>query len=163
MNQTLKTRPLTWTGATSFGIIAADLDATVQFYHDVLDMEPGPIMDGTELFERHCFLKLAGTEVDVSLHVIEHPQAIRINAGLPLVAFENQDDYAAQGGVIETSMPLNYFGLVLADQAMGEALRSRLIEHGVECTRPIDRGPVFELIFQDNNGMMISARWAKEV
>lgn len=159
MNHANKTRTLRWTGVGTFGLFTADLDATIEFYQSLLDMEAGPIRGASELVTRHCFLTPSSAKEAVWVHVLEHPQAHQFSMGMPLHALENENAFAAQGGEMDTSMSICYFSLMLADQAAGEALRTRLIENGVECTRPIERGPNMEVAFRDNNGMMLSARW----
>lgn len=128
-------------------LVTPDLDATICFYGEVLGMTVGDVFAATERQGRHCFIKPGGMETD-GLHFFEHPEA-------RLFAWpEASERFTLVPGALQ------HVAFVLPDEESALALRRRLVVFGVEATPVTDLGPVSNMLFRDNNGLLLEATWS---
>ncbi|MCC5950930.1 MAG: VOC family protein, partial [Acidimicrobiia bacterium] len=131
-----------WRGVHHLALITTDMDATVRFWHGVLDARL-VITLATDAF-RHYFFEFApGSTVaffeytDVDVETFAKP------AGVP---FEG----AAQ---------FDHLSLGLVDEEAVLRLRDRLKEHNCEVTDVVDHGILRSIYFNDPNGIALEASW----
>ncbi len=98
---------------------------------------------------RHCFIK-PGTTESWGLHVFEQPDAqlFPYPAELPRGAF--------------VPGALQHIAFALPDRAAGLALRERLARYGVPAAGINRIGPIENLLFRDNTGLLLEATWPAE-
>src|SRR5215204_340100 len=131
-----------WRGVNHLALVTADMDATVRFYHGVLDM-PLVATIGTPDF-RHYFFEIGeGNTIAFFEYADAPPAAFAKPAGVP-------DPRAIQ---------FDHLSLDLPDEAALEALQVRLKEHGCEVTDVIDHGFIRSVYFTDPNGIALEASW----
>lgn len=136
-----------WRGFHHVALVTPDLDATIRFYGEVLGMRVGDVFDATQRQGRHCFIKPGGVETD-GLHFFEHPEA-------RLFAWpEASERFALVPGALQ------HLAFALPDEESAFILRRRLVAFGVEATPVTDLGPVSNMLFRDNNGMLLEATWS---
>jgi len=131
-----------WAGVNHLALVTNDMDATVRFYHGILQMPLVATISAGPM--RHYFFRIgpqstvaffewAGTDIGE----FEKP------AGVPFT-FPAQFDHVS---------------FTLPDEAALNALQRRLEEHDVEVTRVVDHGIVHSVYFHDNNGIALEASW----
>ncbi len=138
-----------WRGFHHLALVTPDLDATIRFYRDVLGLVVAFVAPATEMHGRHAMIAVDGGEGSF-LHFFEQP-----NAAIhpyPL----------ATGLVFPRELgALHHVALALPDEAAGLALRARLHGLGLPVTEVMDQGPVRDVLFLDNNGLLLEAAWPK--
>ena len=55
---------------------------------------------------------------------------------------------------------LQHIAFALPDEEAALALRGRLAAFGIEATPVTNLGPVSNMLFKDNNGLLLEATWA---
>ena len=131
-----------WRGVHHLALVTNDMDATVRFYHGVLDARLVLTL-GTPAF-RHYFFELAqgGT-----LAFFEYT-----NASL--------DTFAKPAGVpYPQASQFDHLSLGMADEDALMRLRGRLKEHNCEVTDVVDHGILRSIYFNDPNGIALEASW----
>ena len=137
-----------WRGFHHVALVTPDLDATIRFYGDVLGMHVGEVVGATERQGRHCFIKPGDVET-WGLHFFEQPDA-------EVFAYpETFERYAFVPGALQ------HVAFALPDEAAALALRRRLAAFGVEMTDVTNFGGVSNMLFRDNNGLLLEAAWAR--
>ena len=135
-------RQLHWRGINHLALITTDMDATVRFYHEVVDA-PLVATIGTDSFRHYFFSFGEGTTVaffeykDVELERWAKP------AGIP-------DPRATQFDHVSFNLP---------DEDALLALRARLKGAGSEVTDVVDHGFIRSIYFTDPNGIALEASW----
>ncbi len=136
---------LRWQGAHPIALTTRDLDATVRFYHGLLEM---PLVGAKGAMPHH------------GPHVF-------FNAGGFLVHFFGQPDNEVapvpSGWSREFSILPGFFqhlALAVASEDDLVALRERLLAAGVEVTDLKNQGPVRQFLFADNNGIVWEVNWS---
>jgi catechol 2,3-dioxygenase-like lactoylglutathione lyase family enzyme len=131
-----------WRGVHHLALVTTDMDATVRFYHGVLDARLVLTL-GTPAF-RHYFFELGqgGTlaffeYADASLDTFTKP------AGVPYPQASQFD----------------HLSLALADEEALLRLRDRLKSHNCEVTDVVDHGVLRSIYFNDPNGIALEASW----
>ncbi len=140
-----------WQGFHHLALATAELDATICFYGDVLGMQVGDIAPATGRRGRHVFVK-PGAGDSWGIHFWEHPAAPRRTPPQEWSA-ESLGTYAYEWGA------LNHVAFALPDQSAADALRARLARHDIRTTPPNRIGPICNVLFFDNNGIMLEATW----
>ncbi len=137
-----------WRGFHHVALVTPDLDETIRFYGDVLGMRVGEVFPATERQGRHCFVRPgdAGTH---GLHFFEQPDA-RL---FPWP--ETLERFAFVPGALQ------HVAFALPDEASALELRRRLAAFGVETTQVTNLGPVSNVLFRDNNGLLLEATWPR--
>lgn len=141
-----------WRGFHHVALVTRDLDATIGFYRDVLGMEVVFIAPAGELHGRHGAVRPGGEPDRTGLHFFEYPQAPLFGPHdrlLPAAVFDPGATF------------LSHISFALPDEAAGLALRERLTRHRVPTTPIMDQGPIRNMGFADNNGMLVEAAWPK--
>lgn len=136
-----------WHGFHHVALVTPDLDATICFYGEVLGMRVSDVFPATERQGRHCFIKPGGAQTD-GLHFFEHPDA-RL---FPWP--EASERFVVVPGALQ------HIAFALPDEQAALALRRRLAAFGVEATPVANLGPVSNMLFKDNNGLLLEATWA---
>ncbi len=132
-----------WQGFHHITLITRDLDATVAFYRDILDMQIGEIL---ERHERHCFIQLGGTTW--GLHFFEVADA-EIFA----------DDDLLSNRFIFLPGALQHIALAIATETDAMKLWHKLQDYSVKTT-PINQiDTLRNYLFMDNNGIVLEVTW----
>ena len=138
-----------WRGFHHLALVTPDLDATIRFYRDVLGLAVTFIAPATDLHGRHAGLTVDG-DAGGFLHFFEQPDAAihpyPLAAGLT---------FPRELGA------LHHVALALPDEAAGLALRERLQALQIPVTEVMDQGPVRNMLFPDNNGLLLEAAWSQ--
>ncbi len=131
-----------WRGVHHLALVTADMDATVRFWHGVLDARLVTTL-ATPAF-RHYFFEVA--------------------PGNTIAFFEytgqELDSFAKPAGVpYEKASQFDHLSLHLADEEGLLRLRDRLKDHDCEVTDVIDHGFLRSIYFSDPNGIAMEASW----
>lgn len=136
-----------WSGFHHIALVTPDLDATVQFYTEVLGMKLSFTAPASEMHGRHAGL-MADKQMPGFLHFFEYADA-------QIVSPPDMKTMHWLPGA------LHHISIIVPDQAAGMALRDQLQSHAVEMTEIMDQGDIWNLVFKDNNGILLEAAWAK--
>ena len=131
-----------WSGINHLALITSDMDATVRFWHGVLDARLVATI-GTPSFKHYFF---------------------DIGQGNTVAFFEYSDQelegYAKPAGVpYAKASQFDHLSLNLPDEDALLRLRDRLKSHGCEVTDVVDHGFIRSIYFSDPNGMALEASW----
>jgi catechol 2,3-dioxygenase-like lactoylglutathione lyase family enzyme len=136
------TTDVQWRGVHHLALVTSDMDATVRFWHGVLDAELVATI-ATPTF-RHYFFEIAPGQCvaffeyrDVELDGFAKP------AGIPY-------RHASQ---------FDHLSMALADEEALHRLQARLKEHGCEVTDVVDHVIMRSIYFTDPNGIALEASW----
>jgi catechol 2,3-dioxygenase-like lactoylglutathione lyase family enzyme len=131
-----------WRGVHHLALVTTDMDATVRFYHGVLDARVVATL-ATPAF-KHYFFEFAPGCTVAFFEYVGHPiDSFSKPAGMPF-------PQAAQ---------FDHLALHLADEDALLRLRDRLKSHGCEVTDVVDHGFLRSIYFNDNNGIALEASW----
>lgn len=142
-----KVTPL-WRGFHHIALVTPDLDATRAFYQDVLGMEIGDILTMGMLKARHCFIKPGSAET-WGLHFFEHPNA------------EVHQSPDGLNRFVFIPGALQHIAFALPGVSDALALRERLTSFGMTATETGTMGTIQNMLFFDNNGILLEATWPK--
>jgi len=131
-----------WRGVNHLALVTPDMDATVRFWHGVLDARLVTTI-GTPAF-RHYFFE--------------------VGQGNTVAFFEYRDQpldrFAKPAGVPDRrASQFDHLSLDLADEDALERLRTRLQDHACEVTEVVDHGVMRSIYFTDPNGIALEASW----
>lgn len=131
-----------WQGINHLALITNDMDATVRFWHGVLDA-PLVATVGNENF-RHYFFAFGDTTT--------------------VAFFEFRGEMAPEmtkpAGVFDArAMQFDHLSLDVPDEASLLSLRARLEEYGCEVTDVVDHRMIRSIYFSDPNGIALEASW----
>ncbi len=146
MTPTTATTP-NWRGFHHLAFVTPDLDATIIFYTEVLGMQLGAVFPATERNGRHCFIKPGETDA-WGLHFWE-----QIDAQL-FPYPPNMQRFVFVPGALQHIA----FGLPGMTDAL--LLRERLTALDIATTEIGDLGPLQNMLFRDNNGLLLEATWS---
>ena len=131
-----------WRGVHHLALVTGDMDATVRFWHGVLDARLVTTI-GTPAF-RHYFFEVApGNTIAFFEFTGQHLDSFAKPAGVPYAR-------AAQ---------FDHLSMHLPDEDALLWLRDRLKSHGCEVTDVVDHGFLRSIYFTDNNGIALEASW----
>src|SRR4051812_31530045 len=131
-----------WRGVNHLALITTDMDATVRFWHGVLDARLVVTL-ATPAF-RHYFFEIApGNTVAFFEYADTHLETFAKPAGVPY-------EHASQ---------FDHLAMALPDEDALLRLRDRLKEHGCEVTDVVDHSILRSIYFTDNNGLALEATW----
>lgn len=139
---TTATSNVPWQGLNHLALITNDMDATVRFWHGVLDA-PLVATIGTETF-RHYFFSFGPTS---SVAFFEYVGRQTAMVSKPAGVF---DERAGQ---------FDHLSMDLPDEAALLSLRQRLLDAGSEVTDVVDHGLMRSIYFNDPNGIALEASW----
>jgi catechol 2,3-dioxygenase-like lactoylglutathione lyase family enzyme len=131
-----------WRGLHHLALVTPDMDATVRFWHGVLDARLVATV-ATDSFRHYFFDFGAGTSVAFFEYADQPLDTFAKPAGMPY-AKASQFDHVS---------------LHLPDEDALLRLRDRLKSHGCEVTDVIDHGFLRSVYFSDNNGLALEASW----
>jgi catechol 2,3-dioxygenase-like lactoylglutathione lyase family enzyme len=131
-----------WRGVHHLALVTPDMDATVRFWHGVIDARLVTTL-ATPAF-RHYFFEVApGNTVAFFEYAGQQLETFAKPAGVPY-------EHAAQ---------FDHLSLHLPDEDALLRLRDRLKSHDCEVTDVIDHGFLRSIYFSDNNGIALEASW----
>lgn len=148
MNLPLTTEvALPWRGIHHIAMATPDLDASIQFYGNVLGMSVSDVFSSREGRGRHCLVFVKPGDSDIwGLHFFER-------AVIPAsTQADTPDDSAMMRG------PLLHIAFRLPNDISAGKLRERLHDHSITITEIAELG---SFIFWDNNGVMLEVTWPK--
>ena len=131
-----------WRGVHHLALITPDMDATVRFWHGVLDARL-VITLATDWFRHYFFEFDSGSTVAFFEYRDQEIETFAKPAGVPY-------SQAAQ---------FDHLSLGMADEEALLRLRSRLKEHDCEVTDVVDHGILRSIYFTDPNGIALEASW----
>jgi catechol 2,3-dioxygenase-like lactoylglutathione lyase family enzyme len=131
-----------WRGVNHLALVTPDMDATVRFWHGVLDARLVATI-GTPAF-RHYFFD--------------------IGEGNTIAFFEYQDQklasFAKPAGIPYEGAPqFDHLSMNVPDEDSLLRLRDRLKSHGCEVTDVVDHGFLRSIYFSDPTGIALEASW----
>ena len=131
-----------WGGINHLALVTTDMDATVRFWHGVLDARLVTTL-ATPSF-RHYFFE--------------------IGEGDTVAFFEyrgvEMDTFAKPAGVpFRQASQFDHLSMDLADEDALIRLRNRLKEHGCDVTDVVDHGFIRSIYFNDPNGIALEATY----
>ena len=131
-----------WRGVNHLALVTTDMDATVRFWHGVLDARLVTTL-ATPAF-RHYFFEIGEGDTVAFFEYI----------GVEM------DTFAKPAGVpYPQASQFDHLSMDLADEDALIRLRNRLKEHGCEVTDVVDHGFMRSIYFTDNNGIALEASW----
>ena len=131
-----------WRGVHHLALVTPDMDATVRFWHGVLDARLVTTI-GTPAF-RHYFFEVApGNTIAFFEYKGQHLAMYSKPAGVP---YENAPQF-------------DHLSIQLPDEDALLRLRDRLKSHGCEVTDVVDHQILRSIYFSDNNGIALEASW----
>lgn len=147
---------LHWLGFHHIALVTRDLDATLDFYVNLLGMQAGDIFRAVKGRGRHCFVKPGDTET-WGIHFFEYKEAQIFQSAETLKRLaqepESEDLYRSLPGALQ------HIAFALLSEEHALALRDKLRLHGVVMTDIYDLGGIRNYIFIDNNGIQLEAAW----
>ncbi|MBA2624386.1 MAG: VOC family protein [Acidimicrobiia bacterium] len=139
---TIETDTVQWRGVHHLALVTTDMDATVRFYHGVLDARLVATL-ATNAFKHYFFEFAPGETVAFFEYAGAEVEAYAKPAGVPFPQASQFDHLA----------------LHLADEDALLRLRNRLKTHGCGVTDVVDHGFLRSIYFSDNNGIALEASW----
>jgi len=131
-----------WRGVHHLALVTDDMDATVRFWHGVLDARLVTTL-ATPSF-RHYFFEVAPGN---TIAFFEY-------------ADQELDTFAKPAGVpYAKASQFDHLSMHLVDEQALERLRARLKDHDCEVTDVIDHGFLRSIYFSDPNGIALEASW----
>ena len=131
-----------WRGINHLALVTPDMDATVRFWHGVLDARLVATL-ATQAFRHYFFEFGPGCTV-----------AFFEYAGEPI------ETYAKPAGVpFPQASQFDHLAFNLVDEEALLRLRDRLKAHDCEVTDVVDHGFIRSIYFTDNNGIALEASW----
>ena len=131
-----------WRGVNHLALVTTDMDATVRFWHGVLDARLVTTL-ATPSF-RHYFFEIGEGDTVAFFEYI----------GVEM------DTFAKPAGVpFPQASQFDHLSMDLADEDALIRLRNRLKEHGCEVTDVVDHGFIRSIYFNDPNGIALEATY----
>ncbi|MGR6917065.1 VOC family protein [[Actinomadura] parvosata] len=131
-----------WRGVHHLALVTADMDATVRFWHGVLDARLVTTL-AVPAFKHYFFEVGTGNTVAFFEYTGQELDRFAKPAGVPYAK-------AAQ---------FDHLALHLPDEDALLRLRDRLKAHGCEVTDVVDHGFLRSIYFSDPNGIALEASW----
>ncbi|HWL42273.1 MAG TPA: VOC family protein [Ilumatobacter sp.] len=138
-------QPLPWVGINHLALITDDMDATVRFWHGVLQAELVATIARPTF--RHYFFKLGPTTTVAFFEYTDEQQTVLSTD--PVVKPAGEHHHRAGH--------FDHLSLDLPDDAALFALQARLREAGCEVTELVDHHIVHSVYFTDPNGIALEA------
>lgn len=144
------TGALPWREIHHLALTTRDLEATIRFYTDVLGMHATDIAPANPIHGRTCTIKPSPTATS-ELHFFEQADAHPIQLHPEMLQ-----------RLIFPTVGAHHIAFALPDATAGSRLQERLQAAGISTTPVMDQGDVYNLLFQDNNDLLLEANWRKE-
>jgi catechol 2,3-dioxygenase-like lactoylglutathione lyase family enzyme len=131
-----------WRGVHHLALVTTDMDATVRFWHGVLDARLVTTLAMPAF--RHYFFEVApGNTVAFFEYAGQRLETYAKPAGMPY----------------ERASQFDHLSMHLPDEDALLRLRDRLKSHGCEVTDVVDHDFLRSIYFSDNNGIALEASW----
>lgn len=129
-----------FSGINHLAFITPDMDATIRFYRDLLELElvAGIGHDGY----RHYFFRLGNTQVAF----FQYEGASKAERKFP-------------GNRTERPVGFDHVSFTVGSCEDLFRLQARLEKAGLEVTGPVDHGTLWSIYFYDNNELALEASW----
>jgi catechol 2,3-dioxygenase-like lactoylglutathione lyase family enzyme len=134
-----------WQGVNHIALVTRDLDATIHFYRELLNIAPLAVLPPGEGHGRHAVLSVGGASL--GLHFFE-------DAGAQI--FTHPD---ALGAMHMVPGAVQHIALTLPTEEALTTLRERLQHRGIRTTALMDQGVTRSFLFLDNNEILLEAAW----
>jgi catechol 2,3-dioxygenase-like lactoylglutathione lyase family enzyme len=134
--------PVHWRGVHHLALVTTDMDATVRFWHGVLDARLVTTL-AMPAFRHYFFEVSPGNTVAFFEYTGQRLATYTKPAGVPY----------------ERASQFDHLSMQLADEEALLALRDRLKSHGCEVTDVVDHDFLRSIYFSDNNGIALEASW----
>jgi len=140
-----------WHGINHVSLATPDLDATVAFYRDVLEMRVTFEAPANPYHGRHAMISAGGAGLGFHFFEVPDTQVLR----LPTIVPTKPGEFLA--------CALQHIAVTLADERSALALRDRLHRRGVPMTPVWEPGRfapgVRIFLFPDPSGVLLKATW----
>jgi catechol 2,3-dioxygenase-like lactoylglutathione lyase family enzyme len=131
-----------WRGVHHLALVTPDMDATVRFWHGVLDARLVATLAAPTF--RHYFFEIgAGNTIAFFEYKNQHLASYAKPAGVPY----------------EAASQFDHLSMNLPDEEALLRLRGRLKSHGCEVTDVVDHGFLRSIYFSDPSGIALEASW----
>lgn len=135
-----------WQGIHHIALSTGDLDATIQFYQDVLGMELLFRGEAGFMHGRSASLLPGGNFMGLHFFEVENAQIF--------TPPDLEKMYWLPGA-------LHHIAFALPDEKTALALHEQLLARGIKTTGVMDQGDTVNFVFPDNNGILLEANWPK--
>jgi catechol 2,3-dioxygenase-like lactoylglutathione lyase family enzyme len=139
---TVAEQTVPWRGVNHLALITGDMDATVRFWHGVIDARLVTTL-ATPAFKHYFFEVAPGNTVAFFEYIGQHLATYIKPAGVPY----------------ERASQFDHLSMHLPDEDALLRLRDRLKSHGCEVTDVVDHDFLRSIYFSDNNGIALEASW----
>lgn len=135
-----------WQGVNHIALQTGNLDATIQFYRDVLGMDVMFTAPAGEMHGRHAGIRPGGSGF---LHFFE---------------VQNPQQFPPPDLQAMYWMPgaLHHISFTLPDETAALALKATLDGLKIGTTPAMDQGDCVIFLFLDNNGILLEANWVTD-
>lgn len=140
---------LAWQEIHHIALATSNLEETVRFYSEVLGMQADGINPPNPIHGRTCSIK-PGPGAKVELHFFEQLEAQPLPSH-PEILQRLMFPYVG----------VHHLAFSLPDAETGRQLQDRLQAQNIMTTPVMDQGPLYNFLFQDNNGLVLEATWPK--
>lgn len=141
-----------WQGLNHVSLVTGDLDATVAFYRDVLQMRVVFEAPANPHHGRHAMISPGGDGMGLHFFELAGAQIFRLPNGVP-----SKPEFLPGA--------LQHIAITIADETTALALRERLLARGVAMTPVLEPGrfaPMVRMfLFQDPSGLLLKATWLR--
>ena len=141
-----------WEGVNHVTLITGDLDATVAFYRDVLEMRVVFEAPANPHHGRHAMISPGGPGMGLHFFEVAGAQIFRFPDGVP-----SKPEFLPGA--------LQHIALTVTDETTALTLRERLSARGVSMTPVLEPGrfaPMARMfLFQDPSGLLLKATWLR--
>jgi catechol 2,3-dioxygenase-like lactoylglutathione lyase family enzyme len=141
-----------WEGINHVTLVTGDLDATVAFYRDLLEMRvvfEGP---ANPHHGRHAMISPGGPGMGLHFFEVAGAQIFRLSDGVP-----SKPEFIPGA--------LQHIAIGVANETAALALRERLSARGVPMTPVLEPGRLAPMIrvflFTDPSGLLLKATWLR--
>jgi catechol 2,3-dioxygenase-like lactoylglutathione lyase family enzyme len=131
-----------WRGVNHLALVTGDMDATVRFWHGVIDARLVTTL-ATPAFKHYFFEVAPGNTVAFFEYIGQHLATFAKPAGVPYARASQFD----------------HLSLNLPDEDALLRLRDRLKSHDCGVTDVVDHDFLRSIYFTDNNGIALEASW----
>ena len=143
------TGALPWRAIDHLALVTRDLEATIRFYTDVLDMHAADIAPATPIHGRTCMIAPRPNAIS-NFHFFEHADAQ-----------PNQLHPEMVQRLLFPTVGAHHIAFALPNAAAGLRLQERLQAAGIPTTPVMDQGDRYNLLFHDTNDLLLEANWPK--
>lgn len=148
-----------WTGIHHVALVTPDLDATIDYYVNILEMEVSDVYPAAGRRGRHCFIR-PGETLSWGLHFFEYSDAVIARSDHAIEALSTDRHSAVLYQFVPGALQHIAFQLRSEEEAM--KLRERLGRNKVPMTDIYDQGVICNFVFVDNSGIQLEAAWPQD-